>query len=237
MLEGVDRDKVCSMMDVTIPFWQPYDMILCSDWWCLCLCEPDVVKELFKMAVLYFFIALCTLHSFLCFFCLIVFMHWQVQYLDFPEYQLRALWTSVVNMHRHTHFHLDVVGDYVVVIAACVSGVWFKWYRFIAFIYSATQIVFRSAFFEISAQVIGVIEQDLSLNAKEVLTGKLIFLIGWEYFVCVFCQAAFVFVCFTRMLFCRGSILALPAFSFSCPFFSFSMLLSLSEKVAICSVQ
>ena len=112
-----------------------------------CVCANPTLIKSFQDGRTLFFIALCTLHSFLCFFCLIVFMHWQVQYLDFPEYQLRALWTSVVNMHRHTHFHLDVVGDYVVVIAACVSGVWFKWYRFIAFIYSATQLVFRSAFF------------------------------------------------------------------------------------------
>ena len=164
-------------------------------------------------------------------------MNWQVQSLDFPEYQLRAPWTSAINnMHRHTHFLLRCC-DCVVVIAACVSDVWFKWYRFIAFIYSATQLVFRSTFFEISNQV-GWMWQSriwVYMPKKCWLESLFFSLIRWEYFACVCvlpCRYC-VFVCFTRMLFCRGSILVLPAFSF----LFFLMLLSLSEKVAVCSVQ
>ena len=128
-------------------------------------------------------------------------MNWQVQSLDFPEYQLRAPWTSAINnMHRHTHFPLRccrwLCGCHCSVRFRCVIQM-ISLHRFHLFC-NPTCFSFY-IFWDLQSGRMDVAEQDLSLYAEEVLTGKLIFsLIRWEYFVCVCFARPLLFLCVLR---------------------------------------
>ena len=171
-------------MDVTIPFSLPYAMILALIGG-VCVCANSTLIKSFSRWPCFIFIALCSLHFLLVFFST-RFHELTSSVLGLPRIPTAGPLDVSNKQHASPHtFSIEMLwlcGCHCSVRFRCVIQM-ISLHRFHLF---CNPTCFFVLHFLRSPIRMDVAEQDLSLYAEEVLTGKLIFsLIRWEYFVCV----------------------------------------------------